>query len=80
MIVGSGNYRYELAEGWGRLPYGYEWNQAADVSTDSQDRVYVFNRSAHPVMVFDNDGRFLYSWGEGQFIQAHTFYIKDDIH
>ena len=43
----------------------------AGVATDSQDRVYVFNRGEHPVMVFQADGTFLSSWGEGEFVRAH---------
>jgi len=28
------------------------------------DRLYVFNRGDHPVMVFAQDGSFLQAWGE----------------
>jgi hypothetical protein len=39
---------------------------------DSKDNVYVFNRGAHPVIVFDRDGGFLRSWGEDiGFVNAH---------
>ena len=34
---------------------------------DKQDRVYAFNRGQHPMVVFDRDGNFLRSWGEGVF-------------
>ena len=27
VTVGSGSYRYDVAEGWGKLPEGYEWGQ-----------------------------------------------------
>jgi hypothetical protein len=54
---------------------------------DSKDNVYVFNRGAHPVIVFDRDGGFLRSWGEDiGFVNAHgaatgpddMLYLTDD--
>jgi sugar lactone lactonase YvrE len=41
--------------------------------------VYVFNRSEHPVIVYDKDGRFLSSWGEGVFTRPHGITIHDDV-
>lgn len=78
MIVGSGEFRYEVAEGWEQLPKGWRHGDVTNVVTDSQDRVYVFNRSEHPVIVYDRDGRFLGSWGEGIFTRAHGISITRD--
>jgi DNA-binding beta-propeller fold protein YncE len=50
----------------------------AGVATDSRDRVYVFNRGEHPVMVFDRDGTFLTSWGEGLFARPHGIVVGPD--
>ncbi len=51
---------YEHVPDWGRLPEGWTYTQVAAVAVDSQDRVYVYNRGEHPVVVFDRDGhRFL---------------------
>jgi hypothetical protein len=38
----------------------------------------VFNRGEHPVMVFDRDGNFLRSWGEGLFPRAHGVHMGPD--
>lgn len=78
MIVGEGSFRYEVAEGWEQLPEGWWHGDVADVATDSQDRVYVFNRSEHPVIVYDRDGSFLGSWGEGVFTRPHGITITAD--
>jgi hypothetical protein len=51
----------------------------AGVATDSDDRVYVFNRGEHPVIVYDRDGQFLRSWGEGLFTRPHGITIHQDI-
>ena len=75
MIVGSDKFRYELVEGWGQLPEGWDLKDACAVAVDSQDRVYVISRSEHPVLVFDRDGRFLTSWGEGIFKTTHWISI-----
>lgn len=66
---------FEVVQGWGELPEGWAFKQVAGVAVDSRDRVYVFNRGDHPVIVFDRDGRFLRSWGEGVFHSAHGIYI-----
>lgn len=78
MIVGSGEFRYEVAEDWERIPTGWRHGDVTSVVTDTRDRVYVFNRSEHPVMVYERDGRFLGSWGEGVFTRAHGISITRD--
>src|SRR5206468_554769 len=50
----------------------------AAVGVDAQDRVYAFNRGAHPMVVFDRDGNFLRSWGEGVFRRAHGVHVAPD--
>ncbi|MCH8185114.1 MAG: hypothetical protein IH862_03295 [Chloroflexi bacterium] len=84
--LGSGRFTYQVDVGWEKLPPGYSWTDAAAVATDSKDRVYVFNRGDHPMIVFDSDGNFLSSWGEDVFTRAHgitrgpddTLYCTDD--
>ena len=46
------------------------WATCAAVGVDRQDRVYAFNRGEHPIAVFDAEGNFLRSWGEGVFTPA----------
>lgn len=60
------------------MPTGWSFVEAVGVATDSHDRVYVFNRGEHPVIVFDADGRFLRAWGEGQFVRPHGIWIGKD--
>ena len=79
---------YRPVEGWGRLPDGWSYVEATSVGVDAGDNVYVFNRGAHPVIVFDREGRFLRSWGEGVFRRPHgitlgpdgTLWLTDDLH
>jgi DNA-binding beta-propeller fold protein YncE len=77
--VGTGDYRYELIENWAKLPQGETFGNASAVATDSQDRVYLFQRKDPPVLVFDRDGNLLDNWGTRAFANPHGIYIKDDI-
>src|SRR3970282_2015747 len=78
VILGSGEFRYEVIEGWGKLPDGWTFQEVAAVAVDAKDQVYCFTRGAHPVIVFDRDGNFLRSWGEGVFKRAHGATIGPD--
>ena len=86
VVLGSGEHRYRVVENWAKLPQGWSFKDVAAVGVDSKDQVYVFNRGEHPMMVFDREGNFLRSWGEGVFRRAHgldidandTLYCTDD--
>jgi outer membrane protein assembly factor BamB len=78
LIMGQGNYRYELQEGWGKLPDGWDYKEASSVAVDKKDNVYVFSRGEHPMIVFDRDGNFLRSWGEGRFKRPHGLHMGPD--
>ena len=71
-------FGYEAKDHWAKLPAGWSWTEVAAVATDSGDRVFVFNRSEHPLIVFDRDGTFLHSWGEGLFPGPHGLWIGPD--
>jgi outer membrane protein assembly factor BamB len=78
IVIGGGAHRYEVIENWGKLPDGWRYGEVAAVGVDSRDNVYVFSRSAHPMTVFDRDGNFLRSWGEGLFSRPHGVHIAPD--
>jgi len=70
--------RFEVCEGWGELPPGWRFVEVAGVAADSRDRVFAFNRGEHPVIIFDREGRFIGSWGEGAFVRPHGITIGPD--
>jgi len=78
-MVGTGNHRYELVRDWPRMPKGESLGVVSRVATDTQDRVYVFQRKDPPVVVFDRDGTYLGSWGIGAVKEAHGLKIVGDI-
>ena len=67
VVLGSGEHRYRVVENWAKLPDGWNLTDVAAVAVDSKDRVYVFNRGEHPMVVLNRDGSFIKSWGEGLF-------------
>ena len=75
--LGSGEHTYRVVESWAKLPDGWELMDVGAVACDSKDRVYVFCRGEHPMIVFDRDGNFIKSWGEGTFPRAHGLHIDE---
>ncbi|MBV9367559.1 MAG: hypothetical protein JOY89_25245, partial [Solirubrobacterales bacterium] len=69
--TGYGEYTYEPVLDWAKLPPGWRFKEIGAVGVDRDDNVYVFNRGEHPMIVFDREGNFLRSWGEGLFPRAH---------
>ena len=63
MTLGTGDHQYERVEGWVKLPEYFVMGDVVDVATDSHDRLFVFCRGNHPVMIFDSDGNFLFWFG-----------------
>jgi DNA-binding beta-propeller fold protein YncE len=78
MIVGNGKYQYERVENWLKLPEYWDLGEPAGVACDSHDRVYIFCRGQHPLMIFDREGHFVSSWGEGRFTGPHGIFIGPD--
>ena len=70
MTYEDGSRKYEVDEGWGKLPEGYEFGRVGGVAVDASDRVYVFNRSSHPLMVLGREGNLADVW-DRDFVEAH---------
>ena len=77
--VGAGKFTYTYIQDWAKMPAGQSLDTVSAIATDSQDRVYAFQRAEPPVVIFNRDGEFLSSWGNGNFVDPHGLFIKDDI-
>ena len=77
-IVGSGKYTYEVDKSWGRRDGTLSrFGVAQGVSGDSQDRVYLFQRSpVAEMLVFDRNGKLLSRWGAGTFMHPHGIWVS----
>ena len=69
---GEGNFQYTFVEDWLKLPDGYKLLECPGVAVDGEDRVFILTRGEHPIMVFDRDGNFIRSFGEGLFSDNRT--------
>ena len=76
--LGCGGFVYDVIADWAKLPEGWSFREVADVVVDGRDRVYVFNRGEHPMIVFDREGNCLASWGEGMFTRPHGLTLGAD--
>src|ERR671926_211444 len=72
--------RYTLRPGWEQLPEGWSHPDVAGVAVDSHDRVYLFCRAEHPLLVYDRDGKFVTDWDHQKhlFKRAHGITIGPD--
>ena len=67
---------YSVVEGWEQLPKGFVHRDVAGVAVDGEDRVYLICRGDHPVIMYDRNGNFRGSWGEGDFsYRTHGIYV-----
>lgn len=71
--------RFEVLEGWEKLPENYVHKDVDGVATDSRDRVYLLTRGDARVIVYERDGTFVTSWGEDIFTpRTHGICIGPD--
>ena len=83
----NSEFKFEFTINWETLPPGYSWQEAASVAVNSKDEVHVFNRSDHPIIVFDINGNYLRDWGNSSmyprshgitFTPDDTMFLVDD--
>lgn len=62
------------------MPGGWSFGRVSAVATDASGLVYVFQRGkqADPIIVFDEHGKFVRSWGKGLFGNPHGMRIDRD--
>jgi hypothetical protein len=78
VTMGTGEYRYEVQDDWAQLPEGWSLREVPDVVVGPEDRVYVFSRGEHPMLVFDREGTLVDHWGEDLFNRPHGLTLAPD--
>ena len=78
VTVGAGDFRYRVEPNWAKLPDDWELADVGGIGVDAQDRVYVFNRGTHPMVVFDRGGTVLSHWGDDVFKRPHALHLAPD--
>jgi DNA-binding beta-propeller fold protein YncE len=83
-ILGEGDHRYEATHDWGELPANIKYGNTHGVVEDSQGRIYVHHtvnaasESHDTMVVFDEKGRFVKSWGKDFKGGAHGLHIAKE--
>jgi hypothetical protein len=68
-ILGEGEHRYEALHDWGELPRTIKYGNTHGVCEDSQGHIYIHHtvnansESPDTMVVFDEKGKFVRSWG-----------------
>lgn len=75
MIVGTGSHRYEVTHGWGELPDRVRYGYTHGVVCDAAHRIFVHNQSPDAVVIFDENGKFIKSWGAEFAAGAHGMWL-----
>lgn len=71
---------YAPVPNWGLLPHGISFQgEVASVAVDADDRVLLFNRGTHPLVILDPDGNFLDSWDvRSEYVRPHAITLDGD--
>ena len=76
-IYGEGDFQFTFVDDWMSLPDGMKLLECPGVAVDGEDRVFILTRGEHPIFVFDRDGNFIRTFGEGHFSnRTHGLYYS----
>src|SRR5437868_3903848 len=70
--------QYDPVPNWVQPPHGFQFGLVTAVATDKDDNLFVFHRGKKPIAVFDKQGKFLRSWGDGEVKTAHGLRLDRD--
>jgi hypothetical protein len=83
-ILGQGDHQYEAIHDWGELPRTIKYGNTHGVCEDSQGNIYIHHTvnaasdSLDTMMVFDEKGKFVRSWGRQFKGGAHGLTLRKE--
>ena len=83
-IIGEGEYKYECIHDWGQLPSNIKYGNTHSVVEDSQGHIYIHHTvykdspSSDSVVVFDEKGKFVRSFGPMFRGGAHGLFMSKE--
>jgi hypothetical protein len=83
-ILGEGDYKYECIHDWGELPSNIKYGNTHSVCEDAQGHIYIHHtvykdsQSPDSVVVFDEKGKFVRSWGPMFKDGAHGMHLRKE--
>jgi hypothetical protein len=84
VIVGEGDYKYEIIHEWPQLPDKFTWQTTHNVAVDKAGNVYIIHegradQKEHPsIFVFDADGKYIRSFGKQFQGGGHGIEIREE--
>ena len=83
-ILGEGDHKYECIHDWGQLPSNIKYGNTHSICEDAQGHIYVHHTvyadspSPDSVVVFDEKGKFVRSWGPMFRGGAHGMHLRKE--
>lgn len=70
---------YDVDSAWPKrppqvMPFGW----VSGMAIDAKERIWVFTKGADPVQVYTTDGKFVRTWGKGNFVEPHHLRIDHE--
>ena len=84
LILGEGDYKYEVTHEWPELPKEFTWQTTHNVAVDKAGNLYVIHEGrgdmkTHPsIFVFDPTGKYIRSFGQQFQGGGHGIEIRED--
>ncbi len=84
LVIGEGEYRYEVVHDWAKLPDKYTWQTTHNVAVDRDQNLYVIhegreNLKDHPsIFVFDAAGKFVRAFGQQFQGGGHGIEVREE--
>ena len=83
-VLGQGEHTFEVHHDWGELPANIKYGNVHGVVEDSQGQIYVHHtvnvasESSDSMVVFDQNGKFVRSWGKEFKGGAHGLHLQKE--
>ena len=84
IIVGEGDYKFEIVHDWPELPSQFTWQTTHNVAVDKAGNVYVIHEGRadltdHPaIFVFDSAGKYIRSFGSQYQGGGHGIEVRQE--
>jgi hypothetical protein len=84
VILGDGDYKYQVEHGWPQLPDKFTWQTTHNVAVDKAGNLYVIHEGRgdqkdHPsIFVFDEQGKYIRSFGEQFQGGGHGIEVREE--
>ena len=84
LVIGEGDYRYEVEHDWPQLPDKFTWQTTHNVAVDKAGNVYVIHegrqdQTDHPsIFVFDPEGKYVRSFGSQFQGGGHGIEVREE--